>query len=219
MATTLPAFENAEAAVHALRRSPLHPGPIEMLYLITGSLHASLDVEEIAERLRLRLAEEFRAETCAVVLPDEKGSLQVRGADTIPLELIHQIIQSGKAVFLPEPTTQTPRPVLAAPVIRQDRCLGALYLDAPSPSWTEHDLALLAAIAAETATALENARLFEQAAINPLSRLCLRISASTQGSSFPTSQQVRPGGAQESPGSFGHEFLDFSPIHFFGGFG
>lgn len=173
MAMTQPAFEDAEAALQALRRSPHHPGPVEMLFLISDAVHATLDVEGIAELLPKRLAEEFRAETCAMVLPDEKGDLHVRGAtsEAVPMALIRQVIQSRKAVLLPEPTDQTRRPSMAAPLLRGDRSFGALYLDAAAPSWNEHDLALLAAVAAQTAAAVENARLFEQAAINPLSRV------------------------------------------------
>ena len=96
MATTMPAFEDAEAALQALRRNPHHPGPVEMLFLITDSLHSSLDVEAIAEQLPGRLAREFRAETGAVVLPDGQGGLHVRGAsaDAVPMELIRQVMQS-----------------------------------------------------------------------------------------------------------------------------
>ena len=105
-------------------------------------------------------ADQLLAQNHAIPLSRQE-SLAVRAAQARRALVIHDT-RDGTG-FLPNPLMSETRSAVAAPLIARDRLFGVLNIQSAQPDYfTEDDINIQAALAVQIATALYNARSFEQ---------------------------------------------------------
>jgi PAS domain S-box-containing protein len=177
------AFENARLFQDALAASQRR----EVLYDITQKIvYISQDSEQIYQAVYEAVATLMPAEAFVITLADhEKQDMEVvylfyNGSQwprqRVPLgqSMSGHVIQTGQSIKLDDTTaadvpmfrSETPDPVkslLMVPLHAGERVIGALSTQSyTANAFTDDDLKLLEMLAAQTAIALENARLFEE---------------------------------------------------------
>jgi GAF domain-containing protein len=159
----------------------------ESLREVARVVSGSLDISDVIERILEQLARVLTFDTTSVLLLDEKGKPGVvagigyqesggrKTADSLPGSDILakmaedlQPLRIGDVNLLPDwtPANEGTRSFLAAPIVVRQQMIGALMVDRRHPNfYTENDLHTAQALAQHMAVAIENARLFEQAAV------------------------------------------------------
>jgi signal transduction histidine kinase len=156
------------------------------LFLDAAALvHSTLDLAEVLERAAQRAAQACGARRCTILLLAKDGETLLPGAsqfedvDDFALvsesKEIHQAIREQRPVFIPDASASSlPRrliescdagSVLLAPLVGEERVIGLLALDRAEKGreFTTGKVDLALAIGAQAATAIANARLYEQA--------------------------------------------------------
>jgi PAS domain S-box-containing protein len=150
---------------------------INLLYNIGETIGACLDPEEIPHLVLEEAGRVIRADTGAVLLPDEQGTLVMRssfGEEGHPAALyattgpfLARALQEGQpCIFTSEQLISQSKPVasaLCAPLKNQGRILGVTLLGRllGKPVFTAGEEKLLMALTGQAAIAMENARLFD----------------------------------------------------------
>jgi len=134
-------------------------------------------------RLTIEASQEFETEETKV-----RQSLPLEDHGGLSLPVVHYVFRTGKTLILGDASAEGPfvhdpyirkhrvRSVLCTPIIYQGRISGVLYLEnnLTAQAFTPERVELLGLIAAQAAISLENARLFEQATTDGLTRLYVR---------------------------------------------
>jgi len=161
---------------------------LKTLYTFSLNMNSSLDFNTVLNSFMDSVMEVTNAQRGFVMIDrDETGSLEVIvergiGDDSLAQEgysttIVNEVIrtrqplltnnaqfddryQAGKSIIM-----RKLRAILCAPMIVQDRLLGAVYVDTAMRSgiFTESDLGLLNAVCGLAGTAIENARLYQVA--------------------------------------------------------
>lgn len=149
---------------------------------------STLTLDEVLTKLRQRVREVLGTEACSIALIDpQTAELVFRQADD-PLanELVGQRLQpgqgiagqvalTGRSILVPDTgadprfypgidqaTGLRTRGIICAPLVAQDRTIGVIEaVNKRHGAFTQADVRLLESVAAQTASALENARLHE----------------------------------------------------------
>jgi diguanylate cyclase (GGDEF)-like protein len=163
-------FHDPDATVTALRAGPREQ--LETLYRVGQTLHGTLKLSDLVNQLLFHLATVFSPDRSFVLLSDEHGRLQVRGERVSDRSRAAGPAKATRAI-LDEAVAQMTavrsegageQSELCAPMVKADRILGALQVDRrrPRPPYSEDDLKLLNAIAAQAALAVDNVRSHER---------------------------------------------------------
>jgi diguanylate cyclase (GGDEF)-like protein len=163
-------FHDADETVTALRAGPREQ--LETLYRVGQTLHGTLKLSDLVNQLLFHLTTVFSPDRCFVLLSDERGKLQVRGerisersraagAARMTRSLLDESVEQLSGVR--GETADAPS-ALCAPMAKADRILGALQIDRAEGRhpYSEEDLRLLTAIAAQAALAVDNVRSHER---------------------------------------------------------
>jgi len=177
----------AAAPLRGEPKTPIHV--LKKTLDFSRALSSILDVEELLGSLIERFIEFMEAERGFLILLDEQGNTHfemcrnLEGGDIedpdeqVSTAVIEEAIRSGRAILVPNAMTHPgfrDRPsitrlelvsVLCAPLLGSRKgVLGAIYLDNRSKAgrFDEQDRDMLALLAGQAGTALENARLVEE---------------------------------------------------------
>ena len=171
--------EHALIAEHAARReAEISAARFRFLSEAGALLASALDEEAVVANLA-HLGVAMLADWCAVDLVDIAGTVRrvaiacadpdvesaILERDEIRhRELITRVIDSGRKVLWPEPDRCTSAgPRLCVPLIAQGRCLGAvLFVARPTAAYGASEVALAEELVRHAASALTNARLYEE---------------------------------------------------------
>jgi diguanylate cyclase (GGDEF)-like protein len=179
--------EKAEDAVNTIRKSRKATDHLETLYRVGADLNAMIRLSDLSERLITHLVGAFKADRCFFLLQDARGRLEVRserineasrqkGSVKLSRTILAEAVDHREAIRV-EDALADPRvsdvesirqlqiqSALCAPMVKGDRIIGALLLDTVSVKrpWTDDDLHLLDAIAAQAATAIETLQHLER---------------------------------------------------------
>lgn len=160
-----------------------------LLYRLSQTFNASLDLDEVLDRVMDEVITATKAERGFVTLSEAEGGLvfrSARGMDHTTIEepqfqisrgVVEEVAQSGVAILtndaqLDDRFSQRQsvmslglRSILCAPLKFKDRMLGVIYVDNRFQAgiFAKTDLELLSAIASSAAIAIENARLYQVA--------------------------------------------------------
>ncbi len=161
---------------------------LALLYRISQTLAAELDIDQLIQKILSITVEVTGADKAILVLLDDQGSFQVkfqarqgqvsRRDSSIDPGIFEQgllgwVLDSRQSALVPDvtadarwlhlPDDDPAGTAIAVPLIWADRLAGALMLvSATSGLFTEAHLDLLTAIGSQAAIALENARLFAE---------------------------------------------------------
>lgn len=154
-------FPDAATAVAAIRRGPRPEERLDLLVRLGSALHAAARIDDLARQLLNHLQAVFRPERALLFLHDEQGRLRLQarrapeksrlaGIEEVPAPLLQLSLDRREAFSM--------KGALCAPLVRGDRVLGLIHLDAPAPgdAWGEDDLQLLNAAASQASLAVEN---------------------------------------------------------------
>ena len=172
------AIENAR--LH--RQTEKRLAEVTALNLIASQLATSLDVNEILNLIVARLNSIFNCRTCSIHLLNEKrkvleleaesGTIPTKVATGVPLGqgIVGRVALERAPIYIERaedapadadlhPGTES---ILTVPLASRERVLGTLSLDCDVPhAFSEDDQRLLTTVAAQIATAVENAQLYE----------------------------------------------------------
>jgi sigma-B regulation protein RsbU (phosphoserine phosphatase) len=162
---------------------------LALLYRLSQTFNASLDLDEVLDRVMDEVITATMAERGFVTLREKEGGLvfrSARGMDHTTVEepqfqisrgVVEEVALTGIAVLtsdaqMDERFSQRQsvmslglRSILCAPLKLKDKILGVIYVDNRFHAgiFTKTDLELLSAIASSAAIAIENARLYQVA--------------------------------------------------------
>jgi diguanylate cyclase (GGDEF)-like protein len=179
--------EGPDEAVTTIRRSRKATDHLETLYRVGMDLNAMIRLSDLSQRLLGHLVAAFKADRCFLLLQDARGRLEVRaerineasrqkGSVKLSRTILAEAVDRREAIRV-EDALADPRvadvdsikqlqiqSALCAPMVKADRVIGALLLDTVSVKrpWTDDDLHLLDAIAAQAATAIETLQHLER---------------------------------------------------------
>ncbi len=171
------AIENAQ--LH--RQTEKRLAEVTTLNVIANQLATSLDVSEILGTIVARLQSIFSSRSCTIHLLDSEGRILKRqavsgperddGQGDVPLGqgIVGRVALEHQSIYIPHPA-EAPEGVslvpgaacmFTVPLLSRDRVLGTLSLDCESPrALSDDDQRLLTTVAAQIATAVENAQLY-----------------------------------------------------------
>jgi len=180
---------------------------LAMLNEICRAVTSSLDFSEVLALLLDRARQGLGAEACSVALLDDNGDLVFHHAEGEGAEAViglrlkpgqgigGWVAQSGQSALVPDAHADphfygevapgfTTRDMVCAPLVVRDEIIGVVeLLNKGQGTFAEDDVRVLESVATQAATAIENARLYEQTKrrLNELSLLneVALISAST----------------------------------------
>lgn len=171
--------------------APLSTQQLELLYDVSRSLHALIQLDQLMPVIVAKTKELLDAEGCSVILLDETGrelyfpyinpeNTEVAArlkAVRMPADkgIAGAVVQTGQSLLVPdvhsdrrfysnvdEQTGGDTRSIVCAPLRTQHRIMGVIEcINKQSGSFSENDLTFLEAIAGSVAVAIENAQLYE----------------------------------------------------------
>jgi diguanylate cyclase (GGDEF)-like protein len=182
---------------HELKGANLQLGlkvrQLEQLFDITRDISSTLDRNRITRELVIRTIELLDARKGMLLLLDEAGTQLEAAAwfgfesfESSPTWSAHEswiapVVLAHEPVLISEglPAHLRARHCVAVPVAYQDRLLGVLAVfDKESrdgvETFTEDDVPLIVSLANQAATSIENARLYELATVDGLTKLYIR---------------------------------------------
>lgn len=157
------------------------------LYHVSQTLGASLDLNQVLDRVIESAISLMRAERVLVILRENENSdWEIQAAHKFDLSsrklenlgvsrtVINTVLDSGRGVVTVDARSDprfaqqhsvvfhSLRSILCAPLLLRNQVVGAVYIDnrGQSSLFDENDLDLLSALAAQAAVAIENARLY-----------------------------------------------------------
>lgn len=198
------------------------PSPTERLTLLlhlTQAFNASLDLDEVLERVMDEVIAALHAERGFVMLLETDGRFNfttARGMDQHTIEAPHfevsrsvvvNVAESGLPVHTSDAMTDERfsgrasvqilglRSILCAPLKVKHNIIGVIYVDnrLQAGIFTPDDLDLLCAISASAAIAIENARLYQVAVEKGRMDRELEMARRVQAGLLPTALPILPG--------------------------
>jgi len=173
------ALENALLYEEAQRRL----AEVSTLYTLAQRMTSSLDLNQMLDSLVVVLRRVINCRGCCIFLLDESsGLLEIRAASGLKPEWQEQaklrigegvsgrVVKEERAIYIPDVRAMPDyiafdpevRSLLAVPLITKGRVIGALNVDDDKPNaFDAHEGQLLTIAAAQAATMIENARLYE----------------------------------------------------------
>ncbi len=162
------------------------PDRLSLLYRVSQTFNSSLDLDEVLQRVMDEVIAATRAERGFVVLREADGRLvfrAARGMDQTTVDdpafqisrgLVERVVSEGKPLLTSDAQADAwlggresvrglrLRAIVCVPLVLKGAPLGAIYVDNRMQAgiFTDAELDLLNAIAANAAVAIENARLF-----------------------------------------------------------
>ncbi len=178
------ALSSANATVETLRQER---GQLQALCVIAEHLNATLDRNQLLERVLDDLLVLVRADRGGILLADGQGGLRfeaARSSNKLPLDpteypmsrsVIEQVWHTQQPLLTgdaqhdrrtggnPSVRAQGISALMCAPLRAQGQALGVVYVDTlnPNRAFTDQQVDLLAAFCNEAAIAIENANLFQ----------------------------------------------------------
>lgn len=168
-----------------LRDSELRERERDILFATAHASSSSLNVQEVLSRVLASLAERMDADVSAVYLLDDEETRLYLASESGMIDddqdrqlaadsgFGHLVLQSQEPVLIHDVATNawpsdipltTVRSLIAVPVRARTAPNGVIVVGSRHPSaYTERDAGLLQAVASQTALALENAWLYEEA--------------------------------------------------------
>ncbi|MEB3284455.1 MAG: sensor domain-containing diguanylate cyclase [Candidatus Sericytochromatia bacterium] len=168
---------------------------LEQLYDVSRGISSSLERDRVATELMQRAVELLGARKGLLLLKDDSGewcevlaSFGFSLENAVPRDSVnHPWLLASLESEAPRAFVQSELPhdfdatwALSAPIVYQERLLGVLVVfdkeaaEGLEPFSSEEDVPMLANIASLAATAIENARLYELATVDGLTRLFIR---------------------------------------------
>ncbi len=167
--------------------TPVSGSRFELLYQLSQTFNASLDLDEVLDRVMDEVIAAVGAERGFVALKDGQGGLDFRSArgiehtsiedpeSQISHSVIEEVLQNEEPVLTHDAQSDDRfsdrasvlglqlRSILCTPLKLKDKILGVIYVDNRifSGFFTDAELELFSAIASSAAVAIENARLYE----------------------------------------------------------
>jgi PAS domain S-box-containing protein len=175
--------ENQRAEEERERRSR----ELVMLNEIGRAVTSSLDLKEVLALLLDRARQALDAEACSVALLDDNGDLVFHHAEGEGAEAViglclksgqgiaGRVAQSGQSALVPDAHADpcfygevapgfTTRDMVCVPLVVRDEVIGVIeLLNKRQGTFGEDDVRVLESVATQAATAIENARLYEEA--------------------------------------------------------
>ncbi len=215
---------------------------LELLYQISQTFNASLDLDQVLACVMDEVISATGAERGFVMLRAEDGSLvfqSARGMEHTTIDepqfeisrsVVEEVARTGKALLTSDAQADTRlqqrqsivglklRSILCAPLKLKDRVLGVIYVDnrLQSGIFKPADLDLLAAIASSAAIAIENARLYQVAIEKGRMERELQMARKVQSGLIPQEVPQRKGWEFAASWMPAHEvagdFYDFPKI-------
>jgi signal transduction histidine kinase len=156
---------------------------VSTLYTVAERMTSSLDLSQMLDSLVVILRRVLNCRGCCIFLFDENsGLLEIRAASGLKPQwqqmaklrvgegISGRVFQSGRPIYIPDLHEAPDLPIfdpdvrslLAVPLITKGRVIGTLNLDDNKPdAFDPHEGQLLTIAAAQAATIIENARLYE----------------------------------------------------------
>ncbi len=160
---------------------------LALLYQLSQTFNASLDLDEVLNRVMDEVIAATKAERGFVMLTGEKGELSFRAARgidhssiddpefQISRSIVSRVAVEGQPVLTSDAQVDERfskrqsvmslglRSILCAPLLHKDNVAGVIYVDnrLQAGIFSHDDLAMLSAIAFSAAVAIENARLYQ----------------------------------------------------------
>jgi serine phosphatase RsbU (regulator of sigma subunit) len=185
---------------------------LELLYRLSQTFNSSLDLGEVLNRVMDEVISVMQAERGFVMLRDEQGNLAfmaARGIDhstineprfQVSLSIVESVAREGKPMMISDAqvdprfsmrqsvTILGLRSILCVPLLFQERILGIIFVDnrIQAGIFSQSDLELLTAIAANAAIAIENARLYQLAVEKGRLERELQMARQVQSSMLPS---------------------------------
>ncbi len=191
--------------------SQLSSQRLALLYSISQTFNSSLDLDEVLNIVMDEVIKATNAERGFLVLRDTEGEIDfraARGMDQTTLDdpefqisrgVVGEVTKNGQPILTSDAQLDERfsgrqsvinlglRSIMCAPLKVKQDLLGAIYVDNSLQAgiFTEDDLDLLAAIASNAATAIENARLYQVAVEKGRMERELQIAHRVQSSLIP----------------------------------
>jgi signal transduction histidine kinase len=182
----LAALENVLAQFAASHEASEDQRRLGALYEVSRAIGSSLDVQTVLDQVMDAIIQLTDAERGFLMLLDDDGRLEVRVARNFDQETLEsdeiavsrtitrQVVNSGKPVVTTNAQTDpryaeqasiiahAMRSIMASPLRTRGNTIGVVYVDnrIKSAIFSERDLEVLDAFAAQAAVAIENARLY-----------------------------------------------------------
>ncbi|HEX6305980.1 MAG TPA: GAF domain-containing SpoIIE family protein phosphatase [Anaerolineales bacterium] len=226
--------------------TPETPSPddnrLALLYRLSQTFNSTLDLEEVLNRVMDEVIAVTRAERGFVMLAGDSGELvfrTARGMDQKTIEdpgfqvsrgIVDKVARGGKAMLTSDAQSDSElslresvinlklRSVLCVPLQVKGKTIGVIYVDnrLQAGIFTQDDLALLNAIAASAAIAIDNARLYLMAVEKGRMERELQMAYKIQSGLLPEVMPEFPGwefAASWKPArQVAGDFYDFIPL-------
>jgi phosphoserine phosphatase RsbU/P len=197
----------------------LTPDHLSLLYRLSQTFNSSLNLDEVLNHVMDEVIAVLRAERGFIMLRDDRGELlfrTARGIDQntiqepdfkISRSVVEQVARSGQSVLTSDAlrddrlsmresvVTLGLRSLLCVPLQVKQETIGVIYVDNRFQIgiFTQDDLELLRAIAANAAIAIENARLYQVAVEKGRMERELQLAYKVQSSLLPVDIPHREG--------------------------
>jgi phosphoserine phosphatase RsbU/P len=197
----------------------LTPDHLSLLYRLSQTFNSSLNLDEVLNHVMDEVIAVLRAERGFIMLRDDRGELlfrTARGIDQntiqepdfkISRSVVEQVARSGQSVLTSDALRDDRlsmresvvalglRSLLCVPLQVKQETIGVIYVDNRFQIgiFTQDDLELLRAIAANAAIAIENARLYQVAVEKGRMERELQLAYKVQSSLLPVDIPHREG--------------------------
>ena len=182
----LAALDQLLDEVATSHRNSIHQKRLGVLYEVSQVIGSSLDLETVLNQVMDAIIQLTEAERGFLMLMDDDGKLQVRIARNFDQETLEsgefsvsgtitrQVVNTGEPVVTtnaqtdpvtpgrPASSTHALRSIMASPLRARGNIIGVVYVDnrIRTGIFSEKDLEVLDAFAAQAAVAIDNARLY-----------------------------------------------------------
>ena len=186
LAERLTALENLLAELAATHRESVHERQLAALYEVSRALGSSIDLQVVLDQVMDAIIQLTEAERGFLMLLNDDGTFDVRVARNLDQETLdssefaysrtitRHVVNSGQPVVTTNAQTDPRfmdqasivahalRSIMATPLRARGRIIGVAYVDnrIRTGLFSEEDLALLDALAAQAAIAIDNAQLY-----------------------------------------------------------
>jgi serine phosphatase RsbU (regulator of sigma subunit) len=208
------------------------------LYGVGIALSASLDLDELLEKILDNLHRVVQCDTSVIYLVNQNDGtiyqILSRGVSESQKENLHmkmgqgvtgRVVQTGEGIIVPDVSAnpdyiafrQETRSEMAVPLKVGDAVIGAINLESDKPAaYGDHDLNLLNAFASLAAIAIERARLYNERMTARRLEDELSIARRIQITFLPSQDPVMAGfdvsGVNIPSAAVGGDYYDFIPI-------
>lgn len=180
-------FEDSKEVINTFKKNEQLQARLETLYHVSSIISGTLDLNSLVNKLFNVLFEVFDPDRVFLLLYDDLGKLkvvaqrlsekcQLKGFVNVSRSIIKEVIDAREAMLIRSALTderfslkqsvieQNIQSAMCAPLVKNDKIMGALYVDRLTKikNYQEEDLNLLNAIASQVAVAQDNARLYDR---------------------------------------------------------